>query len=149
MALVFPAGNAGIECSTQENAIWGIASTPKSISAAAMDARLRPQPYTSRGPGQCSQLHPTISVPTYGILPWGSGYRDFAHQGAGTSSAAALAAGAVALIYSALPEVGTEQIPEALARSAAPVFRENEPQIGAGLLQIQRALEDLMTRVPP
>lgn len=126
------------------NAIWGFNSMPRSISAGALDQQLRPQPYSSQGPGQCSPIHPTVGVPTHGILPWGGGFLDFQHQGGGTSSAAALLAGAVALIYSVIPEIGSQQLIQVLRETATPIFRQHEPQFGAGLLQVQQAIRRLL-----
>ena len=142
---VWPAGNSRGQCAPGVNAIWGVNSLPKSISAGALDRRFNAQPYSSQGPGQCAPTHPTVSVPTFGILPWGGGFLNFQEQGGGTSSAEAIVSGAVALMYSASPQVGTDQIIDLLRRNAAPVFQESEDQIGAGLLQIQRALRELLT----
>ena len=144
IALVWPAGNAGIECSNLENAIWGVASGPHSISVGALDERLRPQPYSSRGAGQCVGLHPTVSAPTYGVLPYGGGFQNLGAQGGGTSSAAALVAGVVALMTSLHPDAPTAEIARILRTSASPVFRDNAVQIGGGLIQTRRALDALM-----
>lgn len=141
---VWAAGNSRNQCGTLTNGILGYASMERSLSSGALDSQLRPQPYSSRGPGQCAPLHPTVSVPTHGILPWGAGFLDFGSQGGGTSSAAAMLAGVVALLYSVVPEITAQQIGELLRSSAAPLGREFEPQTGAGLLQAQRALDSLM-----
>ena len=139
LTLVWAAGNSGTLCSSLSNAIWGVASAPHSISAGALDERGSPQPYSSHGEGQCSPGHPTVSAPTWGILPWGDGFRNLRAQGGGTSAAAALVAGSVALALSLSPDMPAETIARIL-RDTAQDLPDPKRQTGGGLLRISHAL---------
>jgi len=121
-----------------------MSSTKWSTAAGAVGRDLRPQPYSSLG-GQCSPYQPTVSVPTFGVLPWGSGFRDFASQGGGTSSCAPQVSGILALLMASYPGRPFAEYRAALRASAnngavgypgVPYH----PLTGAGLVQAQGAL---------
>lgn len=141
--VVFAAGN-GHRDQNGVPSIVCINSNPGAITVGALDQRGQPQYYSSRGPAQCYALAPLISAPTWGVLPWGSGYRDFQDQGGGTSSTAPQVSGALALIKADYPKATNLQLKAALAASAQRFF----PQFlmpfdfatGFGMLRTNRAL---------
>ncbi len=140
---VFAAGNAHQDCGGKP-AIWRINSTAWSTSVGALRADLLLQAYSSRGPGDCFAQHPTVVAPTYGILPWRGGYRDFGPEGGGTSACAPQVAGAMALMITAAPGATNQRLRSVLAATADnPVLGRApgwNPESGHGLLQVDRAV---------
>jgi len=83
--------------------------------------------------------------PTFGFLPWGSGFRDFGEQGAATSSTAALLSGAIAILMTQFPDADNSVLRAALRAGASNVqvgrpFLLYDRMTGSGLLQIRRSL---------
>ena len=118
-------------------------TTPWSTSCGALDRNLHPQFYSSLG-GQCFPLFPTVSAPTYGILPWGSGYMDFGDQGGGTSACAPLVSGALALMFTEHPGKDFAVYRAALRKSAKSLGLTGLvwPAVtGSGLLQVDDAIQ--------
>ena len=144
MPVVFAAGNSNLDCGGGPS-ILCINSNEGGITAAALDRQGRPQDYSSRGPGQCTPFAPFIGAPTYGVLPWGDGYRDFGPRGGGTSSAAPEVSGALAVLKGAYPKADNTTLRVALAAGA-----KREPFTsgllpfntgsGFGMLQVDQAL---------
>jgi len=121
--VVFAAGNSNKDCSAGAGgetspSILCINSTPGAVTTAALDKDGLPLYYSSRGPGQCSLLHPFIAAPTFGTLPYGQGWIDTRGQGAGTSSTAPMIAGICALLRSAYPRIDNVHLMHILAISA-------------------------------
>ena len=142
IAMAFASGNSNQDCGGAPS-ILCINSNEGGITAAAVDRNGNPQPYSSRGPGQCSLLHPFISAPTFGILPYGEDYLDFGELGAGTSSATPQLSGALAILKGADPKANNTVLRTALAAGARKVASGPLPfssATGFGLLQVDRAL---------
>lgn len=141
MGIVFAAGNNNVECGGGRS-ILCINSNEGGITTAAVNRQGYVQDYSSRGPGQCSRWHPFISAPTYGVLPWGAGYRDFGVRGAGTSSATPMVSGALAVLKGMYPKADNTMLRVALAVGAThgPEVTFNT-RTGFGVLQVDRALE--------
>ena len=147
VVMAFAAGNSNQDCGGAPS-ILCINSNEGGITAAAVDRNGHPQPYSSRGPGQCSILHPFISAPTFGILPWGAGFVDFGGLGAGTSSATPQVSGALAILKGEAPKATNTVLRTALAAGVRKVNAGPLPfssATGFGLLQIDQALAWLPT----
>lgn len=121
-----------------------MSSSKWATSAGAVGRDLRPQPYSSLG-GQCSPGHPVVAAPTFGVLPWGSGYRDFGELGGGTSSAAPQVSAALAMMMTQYPGKPFSHYRAALRASANNVILGQpgpyNPLTGAGLIQMDRAIQ--------
>lgn len=138
-AVVFAAGNSNQDCAGLAS-ILCINSNEGGLTVAAVDRELRPQDYSSRGPGQCSLMHPFISAPTYGVLPWGNGMRDFGLRGGGTSSVTPQVAGALAVLKGMYPQADNTRLRVALAAGAGQSFSTTT---GFGVLRVDRALDEM------
>ena len=139
------AGNSKGTCGPEaRGTLWWLNSMPQSVSVGALDRNLRPQFYSTPGPGQCFPLQPVAVTPTYGVLPWGGGFRDFGEQGGGTSSTSPMVAGALALLMSRYPEATNRELRNALRAGSSNLVLGSPlpymPETGFGLLQIQTAL---------
>lgn len=142
---VWAAGNSKGTCGPESTGtLWCMNSLPESVSVGALDRNLRPQFYSSPGPGQCFPLQPLAVAPTYGVLPWGGGFSDFGEQGGGTSSTSPMVAGALALLMSAYPQATNRELRNALRAGASNLVLGRPspytPETGFGLLQIQTTL---------
>lgn len=120
-------------------------TSPWSVSVGAVGRDLKPLFYSSSG-GQCFPLSPTCVTPTYGELPWGSGFMDFGDQGAGTSSTTPMVSGALAILNSLYPRASNADLRAALRASARPLnpnrpYELYDPETGSGLLQIMDAIQ--------
>jgi len=124
-------------------------TTPWGVSVGAVNSMLEPQSYSAVG-GQCYPLAPTVVAPTFGVLPWGSGFRDFGARGAGTSQVAPQVAGALSLISRAFPDAENFELRAALRSGALPLnedrpFEFYDPRTGSGLLRIADSLRAMPT----
>jgi len=159
-SVAIAAGNSSEDCNPFPSqpppaSIVCVNSTPGSMSVAALDRSLKPQFYSSRGPGQCSLLSPFIAAPTFGIFPWGPGYIDTGEAGGGTSSTTPQLSGVLALLQSGGLKQSTLRLMTAVAAGAVrtiPPFPQEpksralwDPATGFGLLNARRALEFLPT----
>lgn len=145
MPVVFAAGNSNLDCPLG-TPILCINSDEGAITVGAVDQHGNPQDYSSRGPGQCSEWHPFIAAPTYGILPWGPGFRDFGPRGGGTSSATPQVTGALAVLKSMYPRADNTALRVALALGAqSDPGIDFSPEKGVGILQVDRALDAMRT----
>ena len=145
VTLSFAAGNNNLVCGGAPS-IVAVNSTEGGFTTGALDQQGRPQPYSSRGPGQCFAFCPFIAAPTFGVLPWGAGWRDFGPEGGATSSSAALLSCALSLLRGEYPRANNTDLRVALATSArktpgsTPFY---DPATGFGLLQVDGALSAL------
>ena len=83
---------------------------------------------------------------TFGVLPWGHGFRDFGEQGGATSSCAPQVAGAMAILMTQYPEADNATLRAALRAGASNVALGQPPvpytpATGSGVLQVRRSLE--------
>lgn len=139
-------GNSRHVCGDSRISAYTLASIPVSMGVGALDRELRPQFYSARGPGPSFPWQPAVCCPTYGVLPWGSGWRDFQEQGGGTSSCAPMVAGALAILRSLYPAASGRELRAALRASANNRLLGYSgalyhPLTGSGLLQIADAVK--------
>lgn len=142
---VWAAGNSKGTCGPESTGVlWCLNSLPESVSVGALDRNLRPQFYSTPGPGQCFAPQPVAVAPTYGVLPWGGGFSDFGEQGGGTSSCSPMMAGALAIMMSAYPNATNRELRNALRAGSSNLALGRPlpytPETGFGLLQIQSSL---------
>ena len=119
-------------------------TTNWSVSSGALTQDLSPQYYSSIG-GQCFPFSPTVSAPTYGILPWKNGWMDFGAQGGGTSACAPLVSAALAIMMTEHPGLEFREYRTALRQSASNAalgmpLLPYHPATGTGLLQADKAV---------
>ena len=143
---VWAAGNNRHVVGRYSPSIYCMNSLAVSTAVGAVDRNLRPHFYSSLGPGQCFPAQPTVATPTFGILPWGAAYMNFADQGGGTSSCAPQVSGALAMMMTAHPNRRFRDYRAALRASA-----DNRvvglppgayyPATGFGLLQCDGAIK--------
>ena len=145
VTLSFAAGNNNLVCGGAPS-IVAVNSTEGGFTSGALDQQGRPQPYSSRGPGQCFAFCPFVSVPPWGVLPWSTGGRDFGPEGGRTSSAAAMLSCALSLLRGEYPQATNTDLRVAVAASARrtptplPFY---DPPSGFGMLQVDGALRAL------
>lgn len=145
VTLSFAAGNNNLICGGVPS-IVALNSTEGGFTTGALDQQGRPQAYSSRGPGQCSPLHPFVAAPTFGVLPWGTGWRDFGPGGGATSSAAAMLSCALSLLRGEYPQANNTDLRVALAASARKTpgsMPFHDLATGFGMLQVDGALSAL------
>ena len=145
VSISFAAGNNNLVCGGAPS-IVAINSTEGGFTTAALDQQGRPQDYSSRGPGQCNALCPFVAVPTWGVLPWGAGWRDFGPEGGRTSAAAAMLSCALSLLRGEYPQANNTDLRVALAASAVKTpgsIPFHDPATGFGMLQVDGALSAL------
>jgi hypothetical protein len=145
VTLSFAAGNNNLVCDGAPS-IVAVNSTEGGFTTGALDQQGRAQAYSSRGPGQCSLLNPFLAVPTWGILPWGAGWRDFGSEGGRTSSSAAMLSCALSLLRGEYPQANNTDLRVALAASARKTpgsIPFHDLATGFGMLQVDGALSAL------
>lgn len=148
MSVVFSAGNNAAACNRPyRNSIYCGPSLEGVTSVGALQKDLDIQPYSSRGPGQCSRVNPSTVTPTYGVLPWADGFRDFGERGGGTSSTAPIAAGVTALLRTLEPNQSPWAYKRAIEISGSNIALNRpspyNPITGFGLLDAVRARQAL------
>jgi hypothetical protein len=152
VTLSFAAGNNNRTCGGAAS-IVAVNSTEGGFTTGALDQLGRPQAYSSRGPGQCSPLHPFVTAPTFGVLPWGAGWHDFGPEGGRTSSTAAMVSCALSLLRGEYPQANNTDLRVALATSAKKTpgsMPFHDLTTGFGMLQVDAALRVLpTTRLSP
>ena len=142
MLSVWAVGNNNLlGCDAPVNG-WCMNTTPVSFSVGACNLSGVKHTYSSVG-GQCYPLTPLVVGPTEGVVPWGSGFKDFQDQGAGSSAAAPLVSGALAILATEFPHLSNAELRAAMRAGAIPLGSASDfnPGTGAGLLQIDRAIE--------
>jgi hypothetical protein len=144
---VFACGNEGPDAATIRNPADRASGPGNAFSVGAVDQTLLDLPvaeFSSRGPGNCADgdIKPEIVAPGVAIRSSykGGGYKTIS----GTSMAAPLVAGAIALLREYNPDATVEQIKNALlasARDLGPVGEDND--YGWGMIDVAAALEYL------
>jgi len=87
-----------------------------------------------RVPGSyADEMHPE------GMVTGDSSARFF--RGSGTSQAAAVVSGAAALLLQEKPEMNPDQLKRLLTRTADPLEQNPQPAMGAGVIDIKKAIE--------
>lgn len=124
---------------------YTMATLAQTLGVGALGRDLRPQFYTSRGPGALFPWQPAVAAPTFGVLPWGNGFRDFGPQGGATSSATPQVAGVLALLDTQYPDLDARTLRAAIRAGARNdilgIPGLYHPLTGSGLLRADRALE--------
>ncbi|MGE0081814.1 MAG: S8 family serine peptidase [Thiohalomonadaceae bacterium] len=145
VAVVFAGGNSGPD----RRSDLAPANDANSLAVGAVDASLRVPYFSARGPSAChGGVFPRVVAPgdsvrttdrtLGGIFP-----RSYAWV-SGTSFAAAHAAGALALLRSALPDAGVAHLESALMGAAADRGRAGpDPNFGYGLVDVPSAVARL------
>ena len=142
MLSVWAVGNNNLlGCETPVNG-WCMNTTPVSFSVGACNLDGIKHDYSSVG-GQCYPLTPMVVAPTEGVIAWGGGYRDFLDQGSGSSAAAPLVSGALAILVTEFPHLSNAELRAALRASAMPLGADAHftPGTGSGLLRIDAAIQ--------
>ena len=143
MLSVWAVGNNNLlGCDAPVNG-WCMNTTPVSFSVGACNLNGVKHDYSSVG-GQCYPLTPMVVAPTEGVIAWGSGYRDFLDQGSGSSAAAPLVSGALAILATEFPRLSNAELRAALRASAIPLGADAQftPGTGSGLLRIDTAIQE-------
>jgi len=142
MLSVWAVGNNNLlGCEAPVNG-WCMNTTPVSFSVGACNLDGVKHDYSSVG-GQCYPLTPLVVGPTEGVIAWGDGYRDFLEQGSGSSAAAPLVSGALAILATEFPHLSNAELRAAIRASAIPLGADPQfsPGTGSGLLRIDRAIQ--------
>lgn len=121
IAVVFAAGNAGPAANTSESP----ANYPESFAVGAVDQNLNIASFSGRGPSACggtSTIYPELSAPGVHIrtadLTSGGLFPNSYAVYSGTSFSSPHVAGAMALLFSAFPDLSVPQL-EAVLNSSA------------------------------
>ena len=148
----FAAGNNHHSCACNHdptacspNTIWGPNSHDKVLSVGTVNRALTnrdprtPHVNSSRGPGEwaAATTKPDCVAPTYGEVPWGSGYKQMSWWG--TSGACPQVAGAAALVLSVAPQLDPATVGDIIKKSCQPLAG-NPTCVGHGLLDCSQAV---------
>jgi len=142
MLSVWAVGNNNLlGCDAPVNG-WCMNTTPVSFAVGACDLQGVKHPYSSVG-GQCYPLSPIVVCPTQGVIAWGNGYKDFREQGGGSSAAAPIVSGALAILITEFPHLTNAELRAAIRASAIPLGDRVDfsPGTGSGLLRIDDAIQ--------
>lgn len=142
--VVFSAGNCGARCPDGRcgddtgpgRSIWGANGHPRVMTVGAANIEDQLIGYSSQGPAALDDTKPDFcSISHF------EGYFD---SDSGTSAAAPIAAGVVALLKQALPTLDQDLAKHALMTTAQPLGRPKwNPHAGAGIIQAKDAYEYL------
>ncbi|OXA63248.1 bacillopeptidase F [Folsomia candida] len=111
---VFAIGNSGSSC----RSVISPGDQPNLISVGATTDTDAMATFSSRGPNAAGALKPEVSAPGNNIVSCGTGANNYVTM-SGTSMATPHTAGAIALLMSANPSFGYDEILDALSTSAA------------------------------
>jgi len=150
VAVVFAAGNSGPGPATSISP----ANYPESFAVGAVDSALTIADRSARGPSACDGgIYPDLAAPgvdvrTTDLTLGGTSPDDYAIV-SGTSFAAPLVAGGMALLLSADPELTVDQLEQALVRSAIDLgIPGSDNDSGHGLVDLAAAHAFLQPRPP-
>jgi len=154
MFVVFPAGNRGPDPGSDESPanLSGVYPDGRAVfsvgALANSSGALTVQNSSSRGPNSCSGLpFPTLSAPG-DRLPFASPQAPAQYRtGRGTSLAAGLVGGGVALLIQADPDLlvaDLEEIVQETSRDLPPAGKD--PASGAGMIDLPAALKEIRER---
>jgi subtilisin family serine protease len=145
IVVIFAAGNEGPDPASLRTPADRISSPLNCFSVGAIDANDPAYPvasFSSRGPSGCDNQtkKPEVCAPGVEVF---SCYRDNQYRlMSGTSMAAPIVAGAVAILRQYNPDATVDEIKEALMQSATDLGPAGEDNsYGVGLINIERALE--------
>lgn len=147
---VFAAGNYGPNQYTSTSP----ANDPVSVSVGALDNLGNVAGFSSRGPSACNgSIYPLLAAPGVDVrtadLTYGGVIPQSYSVVSGTSFAAAHVSGALALLASAFPEAGPDQLVGALMSSAHDLGQTGADNgYGAGLIQLKAAYDILAEQSP-
>lgn len=147
---VFAAGNYGPNQYTSTSPANG----PVSVSVGAIDNLGNVAGFSSRGPSACGgSIYPLLTAPGVDIRTADLTYGGVIPQSysivSGTSFASAHVSGAMALLASAFPQAGADQIVSALMSSAHDLGQTGADNgYGAGLIQLKAAYDLLAAQGP-
>lgn len=156
--VLFSAGNCGepgptqscaVDCSGPGKSIVGPASLHQVITVGAVTVSRQRLEYSAQGPGRFAQKKPDLCAYShfYGHRgpnqdnPAGGGTEDC---DTGTSAASPLAAGVVALLLNAAPQLSPKEVQQLLSGSARPIGPSGwEPNTGYGVIHAADAYHRL------
>ncbi len=148
----FAAGNNHHDClcnfdprACSPDTVWGPNSHDKVFSVGSVNRALTnrdpltPHVNSSRGPGEwaVATTKPDCVAPTYGEVPWGSGYRRMPWWG--TSGACPQVAGAAALVLSVAPHLDPAAVGDIIRHSCRPLT-DGPTCVGHGVLDCGQAV---------
>jgi bacillopeptidase F len=146
IAVVFPAGNDGPGVGTSSSP----GNTPGALAVGAVDSGMVVAPFSSRGPSACGGglyphlVSPGVNVKTADLSAGGLIPNPYITV-SGTSFAAPHLGGAAALLMSALPQIGPDQLESALTRSAADAgIAGPDNSYGHGIVDVVAAYAELV-----
>lgn len=141
VAVVFAAGNTGPGPATSISP----ANYPESFAVGAVDSALTIADFSARGPSACDGgIFPDLAAPGVDVrttdLIFGGTSPDAYATVSGTSFAAPLVAGGMALLLSAEPELTVDRLERALIRSAVDLGSPGSDNVyGHGLVDLAAA----------
>jgi subtilisin family serine protease len=150
VAVVFAAGNSGSAPATSISP----ANYPESFAVGAVDSALTIADFSARGPSACEGgMYPDLVAPGVDVrttdLTFGGTIPDSYTTVTGTSYAAPLVAGGMALLLSADPELTVDRLEQALVRSAVDLGSPgSDNDSGHGLVDLAAAHAFLQPRQP-
>jgi bacillopeptidase F len=148
---VFAAGNYGPNQYTSTSPANG----PVPLSVGALDDLGNIAGFSSRGPSACGgSIYPLLSAPGVDIrtsdLTYGGAVPLSYSAVSGTSFASAHVSGALALLSSAFPEAGPEELAGALVSTAHDLGQTGADNgYGSGLMKLKAAYDLLAGQTPP
>lgn len=145
ITVVFAAGNTGPGSATSISP----ANYPESFAAGAVKADRGAADFSARGPSACDGgLYPDLMAPGVNVkapsLTLGGTVADAYDMVSGTSFAAPLVAGGMALLLSAFPELTVDELERTLVRSAVDLGEPGSDMVyGHGMIDLWAAYASL------
>jgi bacillopeptidase F len=149
IVVIFAAGNEGPQAATSISP----ANNPGSFSVGSVASSQVIYLSSSRGPSPClEQIFPDVVAPGVNILTAdltsGGAFPNASTYLTGTSAASPHAAGALALLLSALPDIETDILQTVLRESAQDLgIPEPDDIYGWGLIDVWAAFQELLYRI--
>ncbi|MDP9316157.1 MAG: S8 family serine peptidase [Chloroflexota bacterium] len=150
--VLFAAGNCGDGCPTPDRrcgsdtgsgrSIWGANGHPDVITVGAATIRDQIAGYSSQGPAALDDNKPDVCAPTH--------FKGYFPSDTGTSAATPIAAGVVALLKQAVPDLTQMQVKQALRETSRDLGGPGWDVVsGAGMIQAKAAFDLLQTLQQP